>query len=82
MPSVSVHQNVKGFILRQFLIIVLTYNVSIAYPVLPNELSDLVSLLACGPKGPLFRGYQGEICFCTVCALACVPVTLANSHYG
>ena len=42
MPSVSVHQKVKGYLFKQFLVIVLHYTVSIAYPVQTNELSDLV----------------------------------------
>jgi len=69
MPSVSVHQNVKGFILRQFLIIVLTYNVSIAYPVLPNELSDLVTSfpgridLPVVQKGPCFAVIKVKFVF-------------------
>ena len=60
MPSVSVHQKVKGYLFKQFLVIVLYYTVSIAYPVHPNELSNLVSsfpgqiYLPVVQKGPCF----------------------------
>ena len=60
MPSVSVHQKVKGYLFKQFLVIVLHYTVSVAYPVQTNELPNLVKsfpgrvYLPVVQKGPCF----------------------------
>ena len=69
MPSVSVHQKVQSYLLKHSFIVVLNYTVSIAYPVLPNELSDLVSsfpgrfYLPVVQKGPCFAVIKVKFVF-------------------